>query len=57
LYIKDLKINGEDLKKLGFQNGKLIGYTLKYLLDEVLKDPKANKRENLVLLAKKYCKY
>ncbi len=57
LYIKDLKINGEDLKTLGFQNGKLIGDTLRYLLDEVLKDPKENKRENLVLLAKKYCKY
>lgn len=57
LYIKDLKINGEDLKSLGFQNGKLIGDTLRYLLDEVLKDPKENKRENLVLLTKKYCKY
>ena len=31
--LKDLKINGEDLIKVGFNKGKEIGETLKYLLD------------------------
>ena len=50
--LKDLKINGEDLINIGFNKGKEIGETLKYLLELVIENPKLNEREELIKLAK-----
>lgn len=50
--LKDLKINGEDLIKIGFNKGKEIGDTLKYLLEVVIENPKLNEREELIIKAK-----
>ena len=45
--IKDLKINGNDLKELGYK-GNNIGKNLNYLLEEVIKNPSLNNKELLV---------
>jgi tRNA nucleotidyltransferase (CCA-adding enzyme) len=50
--LKDLKINGGDLINLGFNKGKEIGETLKYLLDIVIDNPKLNERDTLLRLSK-----
>lgn len=50
--LKDLKLNGEDLIKLGFNRGKGIGETLNYLLKLVLEDPSLNEREKLINIVK-----
>lgn len=47
--IKDLDINGDVLKDLGYK-GIDIGNKLNYLLEEVIKNPSLNKRENLIKL-------
>lgn len=49
--IKDLAINGDDLKELGL-TGKEIGDNLNYLLDKVLEDPNLNSKEYLLSLIK-----
>ena len=54
LFIKDLKITGNDLISEFNLKGKSIGETLDYLLDEVLKDESLNNREDLLLLTRKY---
>jgi tRNA nucleotidyltransferase (CCA-adding enzyme) len=46
--LKDLAINGDDLKKLGFQEGKIIGDTLKRLMEIVIDNPDKNTKENLI---------
>ncbi|MDW7667800.1 MAG: CCA tRNA nucleotidyltransferase [Bacillota bacterium] len=51
---KDLNLNGEDIKKLGVKEGKLIGEILNYLLDKVLDDSNLNNKSTLINLAKKY---
>ncbi len=48
LKIKDLKINGNDLKKLGITNGLEIGNTLNMLLQKVLQNPELNEKEKLI---------
>lgn len=45
--IKDLDINGEILKELGYR-GKDIGEKLNLLLNKVINNPKLNTRENLI---------
>ncbi len=45
--MKQLKINGSDLKKMGVKDGKLIGEILKAALDEAQKDNDNNKKEVL----------
>lgn len=50
--LKDLRINGGDLIDLGFNKGKEIGETLKYLLELVIQNPKLNEKEELIKLAK-----
>ncbi len=46
--VKMLKLNGDDLMKiLKIEPGPKIGYILNILLDEVLDDPKKNKKEYL----------
>lgn len=49
--VKDMKINGEDLKKLGFV-GRDIGITLELLLYRIARGEIENKREELLLSAK-----
>ena len=53
LSIKDLAINGNDVKLAGITDGKLIGETLKYLLEKVLEDPEVNNKEKLIGLINK----
>ena len=49
LTIKELKINGNDLKALGL-NGAEIGNALEKLMDEVLKDKTLNEKSKLLAL-------
>lgn len=51
LFLKDLKITGDDLIKIGIPKGKDIGNTLNFLLDMVLKDQTKNNNETLEKLA------
>ena len=45
---KFLAINGNDIKSLGFKEGKIIGKILKELEDLVLDDPEKNNRDFLI---------
>lgn len=45
---KFLEINGNDIKSLGFSEGKIIGKILKELENLVLDDPEKNNREYLI---------
>ena len=45
---KFLEINGNDIKALGFKEGKIIGKILKDLENLVLDDPEKNKRDYLI---------
>ena len=49
--LKDLKINGRDLEKLGYK-GKEIGIKLNQILDIVMKEPNLNNKENIIKLLK-----
>jgi tRNA nucleotidyltransferase (CCA-adding enzyme) len=51
--LKCLAVNGEDLKNLGFQQGREIGKALNRLLDSVIDNPGLNSRQSLIELAKK----
>ena len=53
LTLKDLKINGNQLKALGISEGKIIGAILNALLAQVLNDPELNEYEKLEELALK----
>lgn len=46
--ISDLKIDGEDLKKLGFEPGPSIGDKLKELNELVIREPEKNNKEFLL---------
>ncbi|AHH12733.1 Poly(A) polymerase [Borrelia hermsii YBT] len=48
LSLKELKINGNDIKDLKLTDDKNIGEILNYLLREVLTNPKLNKKEILI---------
>lgn len=50
--IGQLKINGDDLIRLGFKPGKEIGSILKSLLDRVMENPELNTKEQLVNMAR-----
>jgi putative nucleotidyltransferase with HDIG domain len=52
LTLKDLAINGDDLRGEGIPQGKLMGTVLSELLETVLDDPRENERAHLILLAK-----
>ena len=54
LTLKDLKINGNDIKSLFGVQGKTIGNVLSYLLEETIEDPSLNEKDKLIYLAKKY---
>ncbi len=51
LYLKDLKVNGDDMKELGFEN-RQIGEVLDYLLNLTYGHPDYNEKEKLMKLAK-----
>ncbi|MDR1831147.1 MAG: CCA tRNA nucleotidyltransferase [Fusobacteriaceae bacterium] len=46
--LKDLAINGRDLRRLGFKSGPEMGSVLQNCLDLVLENPEANQRESLL---------
>jgi len=52
LSIKDLAVNGFDLKKIGFQ-GHEIGEMLKWLLFRVIENPKLNTKEKMINAVKR----
>ena len=52
LTLKDLKLNGNDIKSLFNVQGKTIGNILSYLLEEVIEDPSLNDRDKLINLTK-----
>lgn len=54
LTLKYLAVKGSHLMALGVPKGKGIGNILKYLLDEVHKDPKKNTEEILTLLIRRH---
>lgn len=56
LSIKDLKITGKNLLKLGIPKGKIIGEILDYLMEKVLEDESLNTYETLIELSKNYKK-
>ncbi|MGM0396085.1 MAG: CCA tRNA nucleotidyltransferase [Bacillota bacterium] len=49
---KHLDINGDDLKNMGYNEGKIIGKILEYLLNCVLEKPELNKKETLKAIAR-----
>ena len=54
LSMKDLKISGKDLLKVGVPKGKIIGEILDYLMEKVLEDENLNNYETLINLAINY---
>ena len=56
LSMKDLKISGKDLLKVGIPKGKIIGEILDYLMEKVLEDENLNNYETLINLAINYKK-
>jgi len=52
--LKDLKINGNDLVKLGHRPGRGIGIILDDILTAVIEDPGLNEKCKLIELIKKY---
>ncbi len=48
IVIKELALNGKDLIAMGVSEGQLLGETLNALLDYVLSNPEANKKELLM---------
>ena len=51
LKLKDLAINGRDLMKMGFKEGREVGQTLSFLLEKVLDDPALNEKHFLAEIA------
>jgi tRNA nucleotidyltransferase (CCA-adding enzyme) len=51
LILKNLLVNGNDIKDIGIVEGKEIKNTLNYLMERVLEDPVLNERETLLNLA------
>ena len=48
LSLKELAVSGKDLIELGIEPGKEIGEILNHLLDQVIENPKLNKKEILL---------
>ena len=51
--IRDLAVNGSDLIGIGYRLGPAIGHALRKLLDEVVRTPSLNTKEQLLERAKK----
>lgn len=56
LTLRDLAVNGNDLKKAGIRNGPSIGIVLHELHETVLDDPSLNTRETLLEIARAFCR-
>lgn len=54
LSLQNLKISGDDLIAAGFEPGKTLGDTLRYLLEAVLNNPGINEKEILLAMAEKF---
>jgi tRNA nucleotidyltransferase (CCA-adding enzyme) len=54
LLIKDLALNGNDLKALGIKPGRKMGDILNRLLDVVLEEPEMNEKSRLLELASRW---
>lgn len=53
--IRQLDINGHDLIESGYEEGKIIGEIMEYLLDVVIENPTLNYREKLInIVLKKF---
>ncbi len=52
--VKELEIDGNDLKAMGIENGKEIGQILKYLLEKALIDPTLNDKVLLTEMVGNY---
>lgn len=52
--LKQLAVNGNDLKAIGITEGKLIGKTLKYLLSQVIDEKAENEKYLLLNIAEVY---
>ena len=50
--IRDLAVNGNDLIEIGFRPGPAIGQALRKLLDDVVRTPALNTKEQLLVRAK-----
>jgi tRNA nucleotidyltransferase (CCA-adding enzyme) len=50
--IRDLAVNGNDLIAAGYRPGPAIGHALRKLLDEVVRSPDLNTKEQLLKRAK-----
>jgi hypothetical protein len=51
LSLKDLKVNGNDLKSIGVKSGPHMGIILKELFESVIDDPALNEKEKLLEIA------
>lgn len=51
LSLKDLAVNGNDLQKIGYQRGPILGRVLQELLETVLDDPSINTKDRLLYIA------
>jgi tRNA nucleotidyltransferase (CCA-adding enzyme) len=51
--IRDLAVNGTDLIGIGYRPGPAIGHALRKLLDEVVRAPELNTKEQLLERAKR----
>ncbi len=54
LSLKDLKIDGNTLKRENIASGPLLGLTLRYLLSEVIEDPEKNEEKTLLSLSRHF---
>ena len=52
--MKDLAINGKDVMSLGVSEGKLVGDTLRHILDMVINGELSNEIEPQMQAAKQY---
>lgn len=49
--VNQMNINGKDLIDLGFEEGKIIGEILEYLLEKIMENPEFNNKETLKKMA------
>jgi tRNA nucleotidyltransferase (CCA-adding enzyme) len=50
--LRDLAVGGDDLIEIGYEPGPAVGKTLRTLLDEVVREPELNTRDQLLARAK-----
>jgi tRNA nucleotidyltransferase (CCA-adding enzyme) len=50
--LRDLAVRGEDLMEIGFSPGPALGHALSALLEDVVRQPELNTREQLLVRAK-----